>query len=139
MQALLNIITSLYSQIAIAGKRRSLIFLSYGRLRFAKSKAIMRYMSNGPKFFEDFAKAASGAASALAGIKEEIQALARQQAERILAELEVTPREEFEAVRDMAAKARVEQEKLEKRVAKLEALLKAKLGPASPKKPRKRL
>lgn len=86
----------------------------------------MRAMSNGPKFFEDFAKLASGAAGAFSGMKEEMEALARQQIERFLAEMDVVPREEFEAVKEMAAKARGEQEKLKKRVARLEAQLKAK-------------
>ncbi len=93
----------------------------------------MRAMSSGPKFFEEFAKLANGAAGAFSGMKEEMEALARQQIERFLAEMDMVPREEFDAVKDMAAKARGEQEKLKKRVAKLEARLKAK--PAAKKPP----
>ncbi len=80
-------------------------------------------MSKGPRIFDDMAKLASGAASTFAGFRGEVEALVRQQMERLLAEMDVTPREEFEAARDMAAKARSEQEKLEKRVAALEAKL----------------
>lgn len=80
-------------------------------------------MSKKPRIFEDIAKLADSAAATFAGFRDEVEALVRQQLERLLAEMKVTPREEFEAVRDMAAKARAEQEKLEKRVAELEAKL----------------
>lgn len=75
------------------------------------------------RVLEDLAKVANGAVSTLVGIKAELEAMVRQQAERLLAGLDLISREEFEAVRAMAAKARTEQEKLEKRVAALEARL----------------
>ena len=80
-------------------------------------------MQTKSRFFEDLARVASGAVSTAAGIKEEVEALIHQRIERALARMDVVPREEFEAVRDMAAKARSEQETLEKRVVALEALL----------------
>ena len=73
------------------------------------------------RVLDDIAKVAGGAASVLAGVKEEIEALARARAERLLAAMDLVTRDEFEAVRAMAAKARAEQEKLEKRIAALEA------------------
>jgi BMFP domain-containing protein YqiC len=82
------------------------------------------------RLLDDLAKVASGAASTIAGIKGEINGLIRQQMERLLGDLDLVSREEFEAVKATAATARAEQEKLEKRVVELEANLSA------PKKPR---
>ncbi len=74
-------------------------------------------------FFDDLARMAGGAMGALSGLKAEIETLVRQQMERFLANLDLVPRDEFEAVRDMAAKARDRQEDLEQRLAELEARL----------------
>jgi BMFP domain-containing protein YqiC len=57
------------------------------------------------------------------GVRQEIEARLRQQFERVLANMEVVSREEFEVVRAMAAKARTEQETLAARLAALEARL----------------
>lgn len=76
-------------------------------------------------FFDDIARVAGGALGALSGLKAEVEALVRQQFERILAGTDLVPRDEFEAVRAMAIKARAEQEDLEARVAALEAKLAA--------------
>ncbi len=59
---------------------------------------------------DDLAHLASGAAGIAAGIKAEVETQLRQRIERWLSELDLVPREEFEAVKDMAAKARAEQE-----------------------------
>ncbi len=86
------------------------------------------------RILDDLARIAGGAAGTFTGIKEEIEALVRQRIERLLSDLDLVGREEFEVTRDMAAKARVEQEKLEARVAHLEARLKgAKSAPRSRK------
>ena len=79
------------------------------------------------RLFDDLARVANGAVTTLVGIKDEVEAIVRTQLERLLADMEMVPREEFDAVKEMAAKARAEQEKLEKRVAELEA----KLTPAA--------
>ena len=71
----------------------------------------------------DLSRVASGAASAVVGIKEELEALTRQFVERRLASLDLVPRDEFDAVRAMAAEARAEQERLARRLAALEELL----------------
>ncbi|MCG8508579.1 MAG: accessory factor UbiK family protein [Rhodospirillales bacterium] len=84
------------------------------------------------RIFDDLARVANGAVSTLVGVKEEIEAIVRTQLERILSDMEMVPREEFEAVKEMAAKARAEQEKLEKRVADLEARLSAGTAKRSP-------
>jgi BMFP domain-containing protein YqiC len=83
-------------------------------------------MSNQPKFFEELARMAGGAMNMFAGLREEMEAMARQQIETMLSRMDVVKREEFEAVMAVAAKARSEQEKLEARVSLLEEQLKAK-------------
>ena len=75
------------------------------------------------RMFDDAARVAGGAIGTLAGIKREIDALVRQQLERVIDELDLVSRDEFEAVKEMAAKARAEQETLEARVAVLEQAL----------------
>src|SRR5260221_4234649 len=72
---------------------------------------------------DDLARVASGALGALAGMRGEIEARIRDQLERVLARMDMVTREEFDAVRAMAAKARGEQERLLQRIAVLEARL----------------
>lgn len=90
-------------------------------------------MSSRPRLFEDVSRLAGDAATAIGGLKSEVEAAVKQRFERMLADLDLVPREEFETVRAMAAAAREEQERLAARVAQLEAALKAK--PAAEKKP----
>ncbi len=90
-------------------------------------------MQGGNRLFDDLAKVASGAASTLAGVKDEVEVLLRQRIESALSEMDLVPRDEFEAVKEIAANARAGQEKLEARVAELEAQL-VKAKPASRKK-----
>jgi BMFP domain-containing protein YqiC len=73
------------------------------------------------RFFDDLARLASGAFGAVSGMKGEVEARLKDQLERVLAGMDLVRREEFEAVKAMAAKARSEQEDLERRVALLEA------------------
>ncbi len=80
-------------------------------------------MQTSNRILDDLARVANGAVSTLVGIKNEIDALVRQRLERLLNDADVVPREEFDAVKAMAAKARTEQERLEKRIAGLEAKL----------------
>jgi len=72
------------------------------------------------RLFDDLARVANGAVSTLVGVKDEIEALVRQRVDKLLADADLVPREEFEAVKAMAAEARAEQERLAKRVAALE-------------------
>ena len=91
------------------------------------------------RIFEDLARVAGGAASTFSGIKEEIEAVARQRLERLLGDLDLVDRDEFEAAKAMAAEARMGQERLEKQVAKLAAEIAEMKGaaakPAKAKKP----
>jgi BMFP domain-containing protein YqiC len=75
------------------------------------------------RILDDLAKVASGALSGISGVKTEVEVRLRQQFERILAGMDLVRREEFEAVKAMAAKARHEQEDLAARLAALEARL----------------
>ncbi len=81
-------------------------------------------MQSDNRFLDDAAKLAGGAIGSLTGLKREIETLARQQVERLLARMDLVTRDEFEAVKEMAAKARSEQEALQLRVEQLETALK---------------
>jgi BMFP domain-containing protein YqiC len=77
------------------------------------------------------------AAGAAQGVRREVETAFRGQAERILNTMDVVQREEFEAARDMAVKAREENAKLAARIEALEARLGASSDtPAAPAKPR---
>ena len=97
-------------------------------------------MTNGPnRILDEFAKLMTDAAGAAQGVRREMETAFRGQAERILNSMDVVQREEFEAVREMALKARAENETLAARLAQLEAQLnataseKAKKPAASPR------
>ena len=78
-------------------------------------------MQSQNRLFDDFARLAAGAVGALAGVRSEVEARLREQFERLLAGMDLVDRDEFEAVKAMAAKARAEQESLAVRLAALEA------------------
>jgi BMFP domain-containing protein YqiC len=78
-------------------------------------------MQTDNRFFDDLARVASGALHTLGGLREEIEMRVRERLERLATEMNLVTREEFEAVRAMARKAREEQEALAARVAALEA------------------
>jgi len=73
------------------------------------------------RFFDEVARLMNDAAGVAQGVRREFETLFRSQAERILRDLDVVQREEFEAVKDMARIAREENEALKARVAALEA------------------
>src|SRR5690625_6952684 len=72
---------------------------------------------------DDIARVFAGAAGAAGGVREEVAGRIRAQFERILSDMDLVTREEFEVVQAMAAKARQEQEDLQERVSNLEARL----------------
>jgi BMFP domain-containing protein YqiC len=76
--------------------------------------------------FADIAKLLNSAAGTMAGMGREARENARERIKEGLGGLDFVAREEFDAVKDMAAKAREENEKLSERVTALEAALKAK-------------
>ena len=75
------------------------------------------------RLFDDMARMAGGALNMLTGFKAEMEQMIKSQMESWLATLNLVTREEFETVRQMAAKARDEQEALLVRIAALEAKL----------------
>ena len=81
------------------------------------------------RFFDEVARLMNDAAGAAQGVRREFETLFRTQAERVLRELDVVRREDFEAVKDMARIAREENEALKARVSALEAGL-AKASPS---------
>jgi BMFP domain-containing protein YqiC len=82
-------------------------------------------MQSQNRFFDDLARVAAGAMGTLSGVKSEVETRLREQFERVLAGMDLVTRDEFEAVKAMAAKARTEQEDLARRLAELEGLLAA--------------
>lgn len=75
------------------------------------------------RIFDDFAKLMTDAAGAAQGMKREAETLMKGQAEKFLRDMDVVSREDFEAVKAMAQKAREENEALAARIAALEARL----------------
>ena len=73
------------------------------------------------RFLDEMARLMNDAAGVASGVRREVDSLFRSQADRILRELDVVKREEFEAVKDMARTAREENEALKARIAALEA------------------
>jgi BMFP domain-containing protein YqiC len=73
-------------------------------------------MSERPRFFDDLAGVAGGAISALAGLREEIEALARARIDEAIRRFDLVKREELDAAMELAANARAAQEAAEARV-----------------------
>jgi len=83
------------------------------------------------RIFDEMARLMNDAAGVAQGVRREFDTLFRAQAERILRDLDVVSREEFEAVKEMAQLAREENEALKARIAALEGNAGEK--PAKPK------
>ena len=75
------------------------------------------------KLFDELAKLMTDAAGAAQGARQEIESMMRAQGERVLREMDVVNREEFDAVKAMASKAREENERLAARLGELEAVI----------------
>lgn len=73
------------------------------------------------RLLDEFAKLMTDMAGVAQGVRREAETAVKAQAERFIGEMDLVQREEFEAVRDMAAKARQENEALKQRIAALEA------------------
>ena len=70
-------------------------------------------MAERPRFFDDLAGVAGGAISALAGLREEIEAVARARIDEAIRRLDLVKREELDAMTELAANARAGQEAAE--------------------------
>ena len=89
-------------------------------------------MTNGSnRLLDDLAKLMTDAAGAAQGVRREVETAFKAQAERLLNSMEVVQREEFDAVRDMAVKARAENKALAARIDALEGRI-AQVDGAAP-------
>jgi BMFP domain-containing protein YqiC len=88
-------------------------------------------MADRPRFFDDLAGVAGGAISALAGLRDETEALIRARVDETIRKLELVRREELDAVAELAARARAGQDSAEAKLSMIEARL-AKLEQAVP-------
>ena len=77
----------------------------------------------GNRILDDIARLATDAAGAAQGVRREVETVVKTQIERLLRDLDVVTREEFEAVREMALIAREENDKLAARLKALEEKL----------------
>ncbi len=77
-------------------------------------------MQSQNRFFDDLSKILNGLAGTMAGVGREAEASARERAKEWFGGMDFVSREEFEAVKEMAAKARAEADALKKRVDALE-------------------
>jgi hypothetical protein len=77
-------------------------------------------MNERPKFFDDLAGVAGGALSALTGLREEMASLVRARVDEAVRRLDLVKREDFEAMAELARRAKAQVEALEARVARLE-------------------
>ena len=85
------------------------------------------------RFFDEIARLMNDAAGVASGVRREFDTLFRTQADRVLRDLDLVKREEFEAVKEMARLAREENEALQARIAALESRLAASAGgPTAP-------
>ena len=85
--------------------------------------------TNNP-FLDELARLMTDAAGAAQGMQREFQTMMRTQGEKILRDMDVVQREEFEAVKEMAAQAREENDRLSARIAALDAEIAALRGRA---------
>ncbi|HIC80598.1 MAG TPA: accessory factor UbiK family protein [Kiloniellaceae bacterium] len=97
-------------------------------------------MQSENKILDDFARLASGAMGVAVGMRSEVEARLREQLERLLAQMDLVPREEFDAMKAVAIAAREEQEALTQKLAALEGRLAALEGgkAAAPKRSAKK-
>jgi BMFP domain-containing protein YqiC len=87
------------------------------------------------RFLDDFARLFQNAAGMADGARREVEDFFKARMERILTTMDLVTREEFEAVREMAVKAREENERLAGRLATLEAKLGEKTGSENAPRP----
>lgn len=73
------------------------------------------------RIFDELGRLFTNAAGAAQGVRQEVETVLRGQAERLIADMDLVTREEFEAVRAMAQLAREENEALKARIEALEA------------------
>ena len=93
-------------------------------------------MQSQNRLFDDFVKVMNGAAGTIAGMTREAQAAMQERMREWVGGLDLVSREEFEAVKAMAAAAREENERLAGRIAALEGAKAAAAGPKAGRRPK---
>jgi BMFP domain-containing protein YqiC len=94
-------------------------------------------MQTDNRFLDGMAKFLTNAAGAAQAFKSEMEVMVKARIEKMISDLDFVPRDEFDAVKAMAAKARTDNEKLAARVAELEARLGMGKKARSTRRPRK--
>ncbi len=93
--------------------------------------------SQGPnRFLDEFAKLMTDAAGLAQGVQKEAETAFRAQGERVMAKMDLVQREDFDVVRDMASRARLENEELKEMISSLEARVASLEKATKPTKPR---
>ena len=94
-------------------------------------------MTQGPnRVLDEFAKLMTDAAGVADGFRKEAESAIRSQAERFMSEMDVVSKDDFEAVREMAANARSENDALKKQLEELEARVQKLEAGSKPSKSR---
>jgi len=93
-------------------------------------------MQSQNRIFDDFAKLINGAAGTIAGVGREAEAATRERAREWIGGLDFVSREEFDAVKDMAAKASAEVDDLKRRLDALDGGAPAPVAAKKPRRPR---
>ncbi|MEG6510175.1 accessory factor UbiK family protein [Methyloligella sp. 2.7D] len=91
------------------------------------------------RFFDELGKLMTGAAGAAQGMRREVETVMRSQTEKMLSQLDLVQREEFDAVKAMAQKARDENARLRARIEVLEAVLSNANEPETPRPVKRRV
>jgi len=95
-------------------------------------------MQSENRLFDDFVKMVNGMAGTMAGMGREAEASAREKMREWIGGMDFVARDEFEAVKEMAAAARGENEELKRRIAALEAEAATKTAAKGATKPRRK-
>jgi BMFP domain-containing protein YqiC len=90
---------------------------------YGQPTGVLPMTTTSSRFFDELAKLMTNATGAAQGMRKEVDTLVQAQVERVLNNLELVKREELDVVKDMALKAREENEMLARRLAELEARL----------------
>ena len=83
------------------------------------------------RLFDEFAKLMTDAAGVAQGVRDEAETAIRAQLERFIGDMDLVPREEFDAVKAMAVAARDENDRLAARLAVVEEKLGIEIEPDS--------
>ena len=98
-------------------------WLALGPVSYTHLDVYKRQNQPRGRLFDDVSRLVSDAAGMASSVRREVETIVKTQMERLLSSMDVVQREEFEAVKEMAALAREENDKLEARIKGLEAKL----------------